>query len=69
MANINLNMRDRISGKDTLVCMSMDEANQLYKALATVFGDIQFGAKPMELITVPRIEFQIDLKDRKQPCT
>ena len=59
MQTINFDIRDALTGKETLVRVSIHDANQLYKALNELFGDSQFGAKAGELVTVPTAEIRV----------
>jgi hypothetical protein len=56
---IALQIHDDETGKVTLCKLSMHNAQKLYKTLGELIGDSQFGAKPGELITVPKARIKL----------
>lgn len=66
MASINLEITDKVTGKGVVVCMSFREAQRLYMTLNEVFGDVQFGAKAGQLLTVPSIDIKLDLLNNRK---
>jgi hypothetical protein len=61
---LSLELKDQVSGKTTVVVLSMEEAKRLYLGLREMFGDYQ-RPDPELFITPPKIELAIG--DRKQP--
>ena len=57
--NINLDIRDSLTGKEHLVQLSYHDGYKLYKALRELYGDIQINAQPGELITVPKADIKV----------
>ena len=50
---IQLQITDDASGKDVLITVNPHNAQKLYRALGEIFGDMQYGAKPGQLVTLP----------------
>ena len=50
---IALQITDQKTGHDYVVNITMHDAQKLYKALREIVGDVQYQARPGELITVP----------------
>jgi hypothetical protein len=63
-ANIELQMKDTVSGKTTVVMLAIHEAKALYLGLQEVFGDYQ-RPDPELFTTIPRLE--LDLNSFKAP--
>lgn len=56
---VQLAVVDDRTGKTTHLDVSWADAQRLYKALGEIFGDIQFGAKPAEMIIPESVKFEI----------
>ena len=48
-----LEISDQLTGKDHLVQLSIHDAQKLYRALREIVGDVQYQARPGDLITMP----------------
>lgn len=59
MAKIALQIVDDETGEITICKLSMHSAQKLYKTLREIVGDVQYEAKPGELITVPDAKLHI----------
>ena len=58
-AQIRLQVTDQLTGKDTLVTLSMHDAQKLYRSLRELIGDVQYQARPGELITLPPVRLKV----------
>ena len=56
---IQFEINDALTGKVTLVNQTPHDAKKLYLALRELFGDVQTGARPGQLITVPDVKLQV----------
>ena len=56
---IVLQITDQKTGHDYVVNITMHDAQKLYKALREIVGDVQYQARPGELITVPDVRFKL----------
>jgi hypothetical protein len=59
MAGIQLLVTDQTTQKDVLLTVSMHDAQKLYRALREIIGDVQYGAQPGELVTVPNARINV----------
>lgn len=59
MKKIELQITDQITGKDVVCQVSIHDAQKLQRALREILGDIQYQAKPGELITLPNMGIQL----------
>lgn len=50
---IRLELVDGLTDKTTLVNLKYHEAQKLYRSLREIFGDAQYRAQPLDLITMP----------------
>ena len=53
MAAIRLQITDQTTGKDSIITLSMHDAQKLYRSLRELVGDVQYQARPGELVTIP----------------
>jgi len=56
---IVLQITDQKTGYDYVVNITMHDAQKLYKALREIVGDVQYQARPGELITVPDVRLKL----------
>ena len=56
---IVLQITDQKTGHDYVVNITMHDAQKLYKALREIVGDVQYQARPGELITVPDVRLKL----------
>lgn len=56
---ITLELNDALTDKQTLVRLNYHEGQKLYRALRELFGDAQYEAQPLDLITMPNARIQI----------
>jgi hypothetical protein len=56
---IALQVTDQTTGRETVISVSMHDAQKLYRALREIVGDAQFQARPGELITVPDAKIKV----------
>lgn len=59
MAMVALEITDDLTGKTTVVRLSMHSAQKLYGALRELVGDVQYGVQPGQLVTVPDARLKI----------
>jgi hypothetical protein len=59
MTQIRLQITDQITGKDTIVSLSMHDAQKLYQSLRELIGDVQYQTAPGQLITMPPAHIKI----------
>lgn len=60
MALVALEVTDELTGKVTIVRLSMHNAQKLYMALRELVGDVQYTAQPGQLITVPNATIRVN---------
>ena len=56
---IALQITDQKTGHDYVVNITMHDAQKLYRALREIVGDVQYQARPGELITVPDVRLKL----------
>ena len=56
---IALQVTDQATGRDVVVQLSMHDAQKLYRSLRELVGDVQYQARPHELITVPDVRLKV----------
>jgi hypothetical protein len=56
---IALQITDQKTGHDYVINVSMHDAQKLYKALREIVGDVQYQARPGDLITVPDMSIKL----------
>lgn len=56
---VALQVTDHSTGRDQVITVSMHEAQRLYQALREIVGDVQYQAKPDQLITVPDMSIKV----------
>jgi len=56
---IALQITDQATGQDHVLQVSMHDAKKLYMALRELVGDVQYQAKPGELVTVPHVRIKV----------
>lgn len=56
---IALEITDALTDKVTTVRQTPHDAKKLYLALRELFGDVQYQARPGELITVPSVNIKV----------
>lgn len=56
---IRLNITDAMTGEVTLINLKVRDAHNLYQQLREVVGDMQYQAKPGELVTLPDAQITV----------
>ena len=56
---IAIEITDSLTDKVTTVRQTPHDAKKLYLALRELFGDVQYQARPGELITVPNVSIKV----------
>ena len=59
MAAIRLQVTDTSTGKDSIITLSIHDAKKLYLALRELVGDVQYQARPGELITLSPVSIKV----------
>jgi len=56
---IVIQVTDQKSGNDYVINIGMHDAQKLYQALREIVGDVQYQARPGELITMPDMSIKL----------
>lgn len=56
---VRLEVTDALTDEVTLINVKFHEAQKLYRALREIFGDAQYQAQPMDLVTVPDVRISV----------